>query len=154
MTFHPNGQLLVSGGDDQSIRWWDVTSGECLRVSQEHRGSIQSLTFSPDGRLLASSSNDRTIRLWDVDTGACIRVMTGHLGIVTDTVFLTETTTLLASCSFDETIRLWDLATGECLQILRPDRLYEGMDITEVTGLTETQKATLKQLGAIEDSMG
>jgi hypothetical protein len=33
---------------------------------------------------------------------------------------------------------------------LRPDRLYEGMNITGVTGLTEAQKATLKQLGAIE----
>ncbi len=56
----------------------------------------------------------------------------------------------LASGSFDETIKLWDLETGECLQTLRADRLYEGMNITGVTGLSEAQKATQKALGAVE----
>jgi len=37
----------------------------------------------------------------------------------------------------DETIKLWDVQTGECLKTLRPDRPYERMNITGVTGLTE-----------------
>jgi hypothetical protein len=45
---------------------------------------------------------------------------------------------------------LWDVETGECLRTLRAERLYEGMNITGVTGLTEAQKATLKALGAVE----
>jgi len=40
--------------------------------------------------------------------------------------------------------------TGECLKSFRPDRLYEGMDITGIVGLTTAQKATLKQLGAVD----
>jgi hypothetical protein len=32
------------------------------------------------------------------------------------------------------------------------DRPYEGMNITDVKGLTEVEKATLKALGAVEDS--
>ncbi|MBD2520675.1 hypothetical protein H6G93_38215 [Nostoc sp. FACHB-973] len=51
---------------------------------------------------------------------------------------------------WDETIKLWDTQTGVCLKTLRADRPYEGMNITEVTGITEAQKATLKALGAIE----
>jgi WD40 repeat protein len=57
---------------------------------------------------------------------------------------------ILASGSVDETIKLWDVKTGECLKTLRADRPYEGMNITDVTGLTEAQKATLKALGAVE----
>ncbi len=33
------------------------------------------------------------------------------------------------------------------------NRLYEGMNITGITGLTEAQKATLRALGAVEDSV-
>ena len=58
---------------------------------------------------------------------------------------------ILASGSHDETIRMWDVGTGECLRILRTPRLYEGMKITGVTGLTEAQKTALKTLGAVEE---
>ena len=37
-------------------------------------------------------------------------------------------------------------------QIMRVSRPYEGMNITDVKGLTEQQKATLKTLGAVEES--
>jgi WD40 repeat protein len=57
---------------------------------------------------------------------------------------------MLASGSQDETIKLWDVKTGECVKTLRADRLYEGMSITDVKGLTVAQKATLKALGAVE----
>jgi WD40 repeat protein len=56
----------------------------------------------------------------------------------------------LASGSEDETIKLWDVNTGECFKTLRPARLYEGMNITGATGLTQAQKATLFALGAVE----
>jgi WD40 repeat protein len=57
----------------------------------------------------------------------------------------------LASGSYDGTIKLWDRQTGACLHTLRSDRPYERMNITQVKGLTEAQKATLRLLGAIED---
>ena len=50
----------------------------------------------------------------------------------------------------DRTIILWEVETGQALKTLRPDRPYERMNITGVTGLTEAQVAGLKALGAIE----
>jgi WD40 repeat protein len=57
----------------------------------------------------------------------------------------------LASGSYDGSIKLWDMLTGECLHTLRSDRPYEQMNITQVKGVTEVQKATLRSLGAIEE---
>ena len=58
----------------------------------------------------------------------------------------------LASCGEDGAIRLWDLESGEPLQTLRRDRLYERLTITGIRGLTEAQKASLRALGAFEDT--
>jgi WD40 repeat protein len=55
-----------------------------------------------------------------------------------------------ASGSFDGTVKLWDSATNQCKYIFQPLKPYEGMNITEVTGLTQAQKLTLKSLGAFE----
>jgi hypothetical protein len=37
------------------------------------------------------------------------------------------------------------------IKTLRIPRPYEGMNITDITGLTAAQKSTLKMLGAVDD---
>ena len=32
MTFSPDGGQLASGSDDNTVKLWDVTSGECLKT--------------------------------------------------------------------------------------------------------------------------
>jgi len=58
----------------------------------------------------------------------------------------------LASCGNDGTIKLWDLQSGKPLQTLRRDRAYERLNIKGIRGLTEAQKASLRALGAFEDT--
>jgi len=58
---------------------------------------------------------------------------------------------MLASCGEDGVIQLWDLTSRAHLATLRQDRPYERLNITRTIGLSETQKAVLKALGAIED---
>ena len=110
---------------------------------------VESVAFSPDGRFLASGSQDQTVRLWEVPTGQSLKTLSGHTNKVWSVVFSPDGR-LLASGSADATIKLWDIQTGDCLKTLRPERPYERMNITGVTGLTEAQKATLKALGAFE----
>jgi len=57
---------------------------------------------------------------------------------------------LLAAGTDEGAILLWEWRTGRCLMTLRGERPYERMNISEVTGITEMQKASLKTLGAIE----
>ncbi len=58
----------------------------------------------------------------------------------------------VASGSLDGTVKLWDTASFSVLRTLRPDRRYERMDITGLTGVTTAQQAALLALGAVEQA--
>jgi WD40 repeat protein len=62
--FHPAGKLLLSTGEDQTVRMWNLSTGEPLaRLLQE--GGREG-TFSPDGKWIVTRQAVSS-RLWPVD---------------------------------------------------------------------------------------
>lgn len=156
--FCADGQTLIGIAGDNSITRWEVATGRCLQSFQGHTAWVRSIALPPlssnHPQCLASGGADNTVRLWDLESGKCLNVLQGHIGTIFSLAFGCDAAgrSLLASGSFDQTIRLWDVETGQCLRILKSDRLYEGMNILEATGLTEAQHTTLRALGAVETS--
>ncbi|MEG4804114.1 NB-ARC domain-containing protein [Microcoleus sp. ARI1-B5] len=160
--FSPDGTLIASGSYDRTIKLWDVSTGELLKTLEGHSHGVWSVAFSPRAQpsqkcaaslldrdlMLASGSYDQTVKLWDVCTGQLLKTLQEHTSWVWSVRFSPDGDSV-ASGSSDETIKLWDVQAGECLKTLRGDRPYEGMNITEVTGITEAQTATLCRLGAV-----
>jgi WD40 repeat protein len=110
--------ILASGSYDQTIKLWNVRTGECFQTLEGHDNWVWTLAFSPHGDLLASGSGDHTIKLWDLKTGECIRTLEGHTSRVWSIAFSPDGQ-LLASGSSDPTVKLWELRTGKCLQTLQ-----------------------------------
>jgi WD40 repeat protein len=75
VTWGPRGDLLISGGGDGVLRWWEVYSGECVRVREAHQGTLQALKVSPDGSTLASCGDDGAITLWNLENGEHVRTL-------------------------------------------------------------------------------
>jgi WD40 repeat protein len=111
LTFTQDSKTLISSGRDDTIRLWDVASGNLLRTIQEHKSDVYCVEFSHDGRLMASGSMDNTIILWDARTYTPIRTLTGHTAAVREVRFSPDDKTL-ASVAEDSTFRLWDVQTG------------------------------------------
>src|SRR5688572_30724140 len=62
LCFSPDGQVLLTGGADRTIRAWDVNSGTEIRSFAGHLGEIQHLSFVPDGESFVSAG-DNTARV-------------------------------------------------------------------------------------------
>jgi WD40 repeat protein len=150
----PDGMRLASvGGGRESgeLFVWDAHNGERMRVMVGHPALVYAVAWSWDGEMLMSGDSDGKLRWWEVSSGACVRVQEAHQGIVY-ALKVSPDGTKLASCGNDGAIMLWDVQGSERLQTLRQDRPYERLNITGIKGVTEAQKASLRALGAFDDT--
>lgn len=78
----PDGRFLVSGGRDQVINIWDLSSGRLLRTAPTLE-SIEALLFIDESKFVTSGEKGY-LRLWSVGSGTCIKEgpkVTGEHGI-------------------------------------------------------------------------
>jgi WD40 repeat protein len=140
---------MASAGIDGDVRLSEVRTGRVLTAFQVDVGGVHDVALSGDGQLLASGSGNGTVHVWDTGSGQLRhKLRADQIGVWS--VALTDEGRLLASGSADGSVRIWDTRTAACLRTLRADRHYERLDITGLTGVTETQRAALLALGAVE----
>jgi WD40 repeat protein len=120
--FTSDGQRLVSGGWDNTIKVWSVERASEEATLRGHTNWISSLATSSNGRYLASGSGDFTVKLWDLASLAEIKTFRGHTASV-NSVALSADGTVLVSASSDHTARIWDPKSET--EIARLDHPYE-----------------------------
>jgi WD40 repeat protein/serine/threonine protein kinase len=120
VAFSPDGRVLASASDDQTVKLWDARTGQELRTLRGHTSLVRSVAFSPDGQMLASGSYDQTVKLWDARTGQELHTLRGqHAHRWIQSVAFSPDGHLVASGCDDKTIKLWDARSGQELRTLQ-----------------------------------
>lgn len=125
VAFGPRPGLLVSAGDDQTIRTWDLATGKETACNSPPGCRATVLAASPSGTMLAAGCADGTVRLYEAGTSgplpdwADAPVLTGHVHGITAMSF-DISGRVLATGSRDGTARIWDLATRSATAVLLP----------------------------------
>lgn len=118
-----DGNLLLSGSEDKTLRVWELASGRCLRTLEGHTDVVYSVALSPDGRLALSGSWDKTIKVWDLASGRCLHTLEGHKRPV-NSVALSADGRWALSGARGCRLKLWDLQSGQCVRTIRAHRSF------------------------------
>lgn len=131
IAYSSDGQKLVSGAWDNTVRVWDVQSGAEQAILEGHNSFVESVAFSPDGQSILSGSMDTSVRLWALNTNTQLhafsaRENTGHSNVITSVAFSPDGRFFASSSRYDpQLVILWDAVQQQQIASLSGMRGFE-----------------------------
>ena len=117
LDFSPDGQTLVSGSYDHTVKVWNLNNGKLITTLDGHKDGVNDVVISPDGKLFftaggtAEPNTSKVVKVWDMKTKKLLRTLKGHtLGVIS--LAITPDGKTLVSGSYDKTIIFWDVDKG------------------------------------------
>ncbi|KIJ57915.1 hypothetical protein HYDPIDRAFT_63737, partial [Hydnomerulius pinastri MD-312] len=111
ISYSPNGKLIATGRDDNSVRIYDSQSGRMLFDLKGHTNTVWALSFSHNGTQLVSGSWDHTIRIWNTSNGETIgEPWEAHSNEVTSVAYSPDDK-VIATAGLGGVVWIWDVAT-------------------------------------------
>ena len=120
LRFSEDGKRLVSSGDDNTVRVWDVESRTLIKTLRGHGGRVPACTFVSGNDRVFSGGHDRLAMLWNIPSYEEIRIRGGHDDAILDASFSPDGTQIVTA-GRDRTAVIWDTDSGHEL-----GRLKEG----------------------------
>jgi hypothetical protein len=111
-----DGRWAASGGEDGTVRVWDLSAGREHRRFTGHTDEVSAVAFLSNGRVI-SGGRDRTIRVWDVSTGREVKRLVGHTDAVRALAVSRDGRHVLSGGE-DRAARLWDVQSGKEVRAL------------------------------------
>ncbi|MBD2345664.1 beta-propeller domain-containing protein [Anabaena subtropica] len=113
-----NGQTLVSGSNDKTLKLWDLRTLQLLYSSPPSQSAITSLAISTDGKTIIAGSQGGTLRTWNLPT----RELAGnptklHKGAI-NCVAINPNCQTVVTCGSDRTLKVIDLFTKNIIHNL------------------------------------
>ena len=106
---------LATGGRDNTVRVWNVQTGECTSTLHAHTDRVLCVAF--DGNTIVSGSEDRTVRVWRApftDGTECARVIEGHTSWVNRVMLCPPPNEhIVVSVDYDNAVYVHDIRTDE-----------------------------------------
>ncbi|KAK7097896.1 periodic tryptophan protein 2 homolog [Littorina saxatilis] len=119
IAYSPNGQNLVTGGDDGKVKVWDTSSGFSFVTFDQHSGGVTGVTFFQSGKAIMSSSQDGTVRAFDLTRYRNFKTFTAPRHVQFSCVAVDPSGSIVcAGCQDVFEIYVWNIKTSKLLEIL------------------------------------
>jgi WD40 repeat protein len=109
-----DAQTLISGGQDKTIKVWELQTGKLKKTLRSDSGAINDLAIAPDGKTVVTGSGDRIVRIWDITSDRPPQILKGHSGSVLLVDISSDGKTIISVADgINREIKVWDIATGK-----------------------------------------
>lgn len=127
----PDGQVIISGSADGTIKVWDSQTGALKQTIDEPGDEVVSVAFSGDGKLaaagLSGSGGKGTAIIFDSSSGKLGEVRQRLPENNVNTVAISPDGQTIAIGNISGTLKLWDTVSGTLMQRL------EGQDVQTIS---------------------
>lgn len=117
LKFLPTGYHIATGGDDNTIKFWDLRMrGKNITTIPAHTKLISDIKFDESSRLMFTTSYDCKCKIWGAksflygentaDEWVNLRTLHGHENKLTSVSFTSDLKTIVTT-SFDRTFKVW-----------------------------------------------
>ncbi|XP_007043171.2 PREDICTED: WD repeat-containing protein 26 [Theobroma cacao] len=138
VSWSPDDSQILTCGQEEGIRRWDVSSGECLHVYEKSGVGLISCGWFPDGRGIFAGMTDRSICLWDMD-GRELECWKGQRTLKISDMAVTDDGKRIISICRESAILLLDREA-------KFERLIEEVDMITSFSLSKDNKFLLVNL--------
>lgn len=117
VTHTPDGNHLISGSFDKTVKLWDLKTGKETKTfagTSGHNDLVLTTAINPEGRVIASGAKDNSIKLWDMPVTGALHDYPGSTAAITSEAVTTDGSKL-AIGQVDGIIRLWNTSDGKQL---------------------------------------
>jgi WD40 repeat protein len=115
LAFSPDGEFLVSGSNDKTVKIWNLRDKKLIRTLSEHSGTVNCVAITPNGKTVISSGGGG-VKIWDLVTGELKNTLESDCDLVRCLAISLDGKTLAYhDCS---SIKIWDLENDKPLQTL------------------------------------
>ncbi|KAI3768782.1 hypothetical protein L2E82_19616 [Cichorium intybus] len=124
LDFHRTADLLVTTGEDDSVRLYDIANGKLLKTTHHKKHGADRICFThhPSSVICSSTRNldagAECLRYLSMYDNRCLRYFKGHKERVVS-LCTSPVDDSFMSGSLDHTVRIWDLRVNACQGILR-----------------------------------
>ncbi len=113
LEFSPDEKILVSGGRDACLKFWNTDRYLLEENLVAHLYAINYLSFREDGKYLVTCSMDKSLKIWDSTNRNLLKVIdkarnAGH-GTSINKVFWSTYSGVIVSVSDDRSIAIWQI---------------------------------------------
>ncbi|KAJ1162230.1 hypothetical protein NDU88_002698 [Pleurodeles waltl] len=128
--FDKKSQYLVSGGVQNIVNIWELTTRTLYRSHQKHKGAVTCVKFNGSGRCIASGSTSGEIIIHEVATNLFSTPFgNGWKQPIRRLNFSLRKKELLACISDIATVNLWDVCKQKCYHMFNAEHTSPATEI-------------------------
>ncbi|MHA2160214.1 MAG: WD40 repeat domain-containing protein, partial [Candidatus Thorarchaeota archaeon] len=113
-----DGKSILSGGQDTTIRFWDIENEKEIHKFIGHDGPVYGLVLTPDGkRLVSIADKDLAVKVWDLEAKTLVSSLAPNSAHV-NAVAISPDQRFIVTGGNDGITRFWDVDRGVNLRTL------------------------------------